>query len=214
MNKKYILPIAFAIILASAVFVIAANWATETNFDFDEGWNLVYGLQSPEQLSGALEESNIKAIYAFIPTTQQYLRAWPNPDAKAWEDLDKVMDDHELLQTAFWVYTDKGTAGTEGEYWLYDLPTPYTERPIYKGWNFVGITPDMISNSAIENIKGNCNIEKSYVWVNEFQEWREYALTNKFNENSFVGFGWVIKVSNNCNLGASVNIPQVPQMPN
>jgi len=212
MNKKFILPIAFAIVLASAVFVIAANWATEVNFDFDEGWNLVYGLQTPDQLDGqVLEKQNIKAIYAFIPSTQQYLRAWPNPDSKAWEDLDKIMDDHELLQTAFWVYTDKGAIS---EYWLYDSPKPYTERQIYKGWNFVGITPDMISDSEIGNLKGNCNIEKSYFWVNEFQEWRDLPLSSKFNDNRFVGFAWVIKVSNNCNFGTSLNIPQVPQMPN
>lgn len=210
MNKKFILPISLLLLVGLAIFVVAANWAAETNFDFDEGWNLVYGLASPDQFEGqVLEKQNIKAIYAFIPTTQQYARMYPNR-----EDSKINIDDDFLVQTAFWVYTDKGTSGTEGEYWLYDSPKPYTERPVYKGWNFIGITPDMISDSAIESIKGNCNIEKSYFWVNEYQEWREYPLTSKFNDNKFVGFGWAIKVSNNCNLGNSeADIPSVPNLP-
>ena len=117
------------LLVGLAVFVSA--WATTYGASVYKGWNLVYGFQSPEQID-TIDKSNIKAIYAFIPTTQSYLRAWPNPDEKAWQNLDKVMDDHELLQTAYWVYSYITVEGSLNglshftEYWVYDAPVHYT----------------------------------------------------------------------------------------
>ena len=210
------------LLVGLAVFVSA--WATTYGASVYKGWNLVYGFQSPEQID-TIDKSNIKAIYAFIPTTQSYLRAWPNPDEKAWQNLDKVMDDHELLQTAYWVYSYITVEGSLNglshftEYWVYDAPVHYTERPIYKGWNFVGVTKDMIPgplDTNLKDIKGNCNIEKSYFWNADMQKWEDASIENAQLEEGSLGSGWVIKVSGNCKLGTSNggNIPSVPQLPN
>lgn len=202
-----VLSAVFALMIIGVVSFVSA-WAGEVNFDFDEGWNLVYGFMSPDQLDGqVLEKQNIKAIYALIPTTQKYARLYPDMEKDAFNSID----DDEVSQMAMWVYTEKGALS---EYWLDNVPNPFTERQIYKGWNFIGITPDMVSQSPLEDIKGSCNIEKSYFFVNEFQEWREYPLTNKFDDNHFVGFGWAIKVSDDCRLGSSSSgITSPPGLP-
>jgi len=221
MKRKIILSIALTVILVSVVLVSA--WATTYGASIYKGWNLVYGFQSSEQID-TIDKSNIRAIYAFIPTTQQYLRAWPNPDEKAWQNLDKVIDDHELLQTAYWVYSDITIEGSLNglshftEYWVYDAPVHYTERPIYKGWNFIGVTKDMISGSKdtnLKDIKGNCDIEKSYFWIAEMQKWEDAPIEYAQLEERSLGSGWVIKVSDNCKLGTSSggNTLSVPNLP-
>lgn len=207
MKMKIIIIAIMSLLLLVSVFA----WSGEVWMDFDEGWNLVYGFQSPDQIQG-LESSHIKAIYAFVPTTQEYIRAWPDPNAKAWQNLDNIYDDHELLQTAYWVYTDKG-ANTE--YWLYDAPKPIEEHQIYKGWNFIGITPDL--EGRLETVVGSCNVLRSYVFDNEHQKWVEFPLTQEFSR-SMVGYGWVIKVSDNCFLGEvappDVDVGAPPPIPN
>lgn len=210
--------------LLVGISVFVSAWATEYGAPINKGWNLVYGFMSPDQLEGqGFEAKNIKAVYAFIPTTQQYLRAWPNPDEKAWQNLDNVMDDHELLQTAFWVYSDKSVEGSLNglsgftEYWLYDAPKAYNERPIYKGWNFVGISRDM-KGVPYKDFKGSCNILKMCVY--QRQNWDcggESSLDSNdvlIDSDYDLGQGLVIKVSDNCELGVSEgDVPSVPQLP-
>jgi hypothetical protein len=216
MKKKIIVPIALVLIVGLSAFVIAETWVGEMQQrPFEDGWNLVYGLMNPDQLDGQLlQKSNIKAIYAFIPTTQEYLRAWPNPDQKAWENLDMVFDDHELLQTGFWVYSEQDV---DSKYWLYDTPKSLNERPAYKGWNFVGITSDMVGKTLSE-LEGNCDIEKSYFFASTLQEWKptDEAMRPPYQyiEDKMVSQVWVIKVSNNCQLGTSGgSIPSLPSLP-
>ena len=134
------MPIALLTLLSLAVFVMAEHSGGEMNsFYFYKGWNLVYGFASAEQLEGqVLEESNIKAVYAFIPTTQEYARAYPDPEY----DKLRQLDDDELLNTAFWVYSDKAESS---EYWLETEVVPYDQRQLYSGWNFFGLTSYLIN---------------------------------------------------------------------
>jgi len=216
MNKKYILSISLILLVGLVVFVSAMNWSTEVGpVRLREGWNIVYGLQTPDQLDGqVLEKSHIKAIYAYIPTTGEYLRAWPNPDSQDWQNLDNVFDDHELLQTAFWVYTDEG-ANTE--YWLYDEPINVEERTMYAGWNFLGITPDM-NGKSLNELEGTCNIEKVYHYEALVQDWSPNLANDDFMDEKLtsdsVGLGIVIKVSNDCNLGSGGSSVTPPTIPN
>ena len=75
--KKLFFPATFTILALFSVFVYA--WTTEfSSIKITKGWNLVYGLADPEQLDGqALSKSSIKAIYVFVPITQQYARVFP-----------------------------------------------------------------------------------------------------------------------------------------
>lgn len=201
--KKTIFALVLVLLVGIVGFVLVSAWAAEINFNFNKGWNLIYGFISPDQLDGqVLEKQNIKAIYAFVPTTQKYVRLFPNPEMTLEDLEDKgIIDDNEMLQNAFWVYTEKGAIS---EYWLYDVPKPINEKPIYKGWNFIGITSDMIGKSLWEN-RGTCDIEKAYGWENEGdrQGWENINQYERINSPEAVGIAVVVKVSSNCNLGTS-----------
>lgn len=219
MDKKIGL-IGILILVGLILFVSAQSWAGEVGpIYLEEGWNLVYGFQTIDQLDGqALEDSHIKAIYAFIPTTQEYLRAWPDPDSSEWQNLDQVYDDHALLQTAYWVYSDKSG---QTEYWLYDIPKPIEERPLFEGWNFVGLTQDIVEEygqpdePTLLDIQGNCDIEKAYLWLGgEWFDFDEIGRDVAELESNLLYKGMVVKVSDDCTLNAAyseeVTPPPVP----
>jgi len=94
---------------------------------------------------------------------------------------------------------------------------PVEERQIYEGWNFVGITPDMIGdNTGVEALAGDCNISRSYTFVSDGQEWQEFPLDEEFSSDA-AGYTWVIKVDGACNLEMSLPVippfPVVPELP-
>jgi hypothetical protein len=210
MNKKIIMPIALLTLLSLAVFVSA--WTIEYGTTINEGWNLVYAFIEPEQIQG-IEPSNIKAIYGFMPTTQEYVRFYPNPE------MDKItlMDGDQFRNTAFWVYSDAETGKEFNgryngvEYWLAEEPIPYNERQLYEGWNFVGITSDMVGKS-VEEIKGTCSIEKQYIWISSEKKWATFP---EMIYPSMAGKGFIIKVSEDCKLGTPTGeIDSPPTIPN
>jgi len=214
MKQKIFLTIAILSLLSLAVFVSA--WTTEYGVPIYKGWNLVYSFMNPDQLEGqGFEAKNIKAVYGFLPDTQEYVRFYPNPD------MNKInqMDGDQLRNTAFWVYSDSETGKEFNgiynaiEYWLYENPIPYNERQIYKGWNFVGITSNMIGKNLNE-LKGNCNIEKSYAWWAKRQNWDLIDMNDAPFSQNVIGQGIVLKVTENCKLGTSSGtIPTVPNLP-
>src|SRR3989344_86734 len=206
MNKKFVLPITFAIILASAVFVLADNFNIKYNVAVDEGWNLLQGFVTPDLITGGeITSQDVVAVYAYLPSENKYARIYPNPEVK--------VDDEELLNSAFWVYLKKSgwLEYNVEEEWAYA-----NNRNMVAGWNFVGITPDILGKSLNE-IMGDCNIEKAYFWNFEDKEWNSLTegrlKDNKFN-NDVIGLGVVVKVSNDCRMGSSggssINPPTIP----
>jgi len=68
---------------------------------------------------------------------------------------------------------------------------------------------------SLNDINGNCNIQKAYFWSFENQMWSD-MINSGFSifQNSQTGFGFVIKVSDNCKLGTSEDIiPSLPNLP-
>jgi len=198
---------------------------------FYEGWNLILGFGDPAQLSGHLEESNIKAIYAFDYTKQEYIRTYPNPEK---DKLRKLREDYLLSVTAFFVYSDKTVEGSlngmnhASEYWVTEL-APLNEKRLVKGWNLVGITPDMYHGTldgagyegeyfSWDSIKGDCVYEKIFAWNPEAQEWipmNSDLILKEYDFDDFLGSGMVVKVIKDCKLRDSGGeLPSVPPIPN
>ncbi|MBI2665464.1 hypothetical protein HYX12_02480 [Candidatus Woesearchaeota archaeon] len=213
MGKKqlliHLLLIVLIVSLASAVGEI-------TSAKFYEGWNLVYGFHSPEQLISSsdydLIGSNIKAVYAFIPTTQEYARTYPNPEV----DKLAVIDDDVLLNTAFWVYSEKragGMLGGERNLAQYQLETgiiPLSRRQLYRGWNFVGITDELIG-TPLNNLQGDCTWTDVYTYSREGSEMKWLDLLHNPNfmdeeelPTAVKNGGLLIRVVNNCRMGEAV----------
>ncbi len=161
-----------------------------------------------------ISAENIKAIYAFVPTVQKYAQLYP-PPAESSKDLEilRSIDDDELIQMAFWVYSDKSE--NKLSYVPLEIPSPFNSRKLYRGWNFVGVTLDMIQNPTypqltFNDIKGNCNVEKTYVFVGG--QW--YKLDPLPPLDDILSGGIVVKVSNDCQLGMeSAALPLPPSIP-
>lgn len=177
------------------------SWIT-----IDKGWNLIHGFYEPSQLSGGdIEPMNIKAIYAFISATQEYVRAYPNPEVEKLRNMGDV--DDQLQSIPFWVYSDK-SGRTEYEL---ERPLPVDKVFLYKGWNFIGITPDF-EDKSLNDLKGGCDVLKVYAFSDN--SW--YSLTDEMDEKLFDSdqikmHGLVIKVSDNCFLGETTPPPELPE---
>ena len=207
MNKKIILSIAFVIILASAVFVMADNFNIHYKVYSDEGWNILQGFGAYSLISnfvsGDVTNTDVLAVYAYLPDENKYARVYPNPEIK--------VDDEELLNSAFWVYLKKGG-------WIeYDVEEEWAHadnKQLKSGWNFVGITKD-IYRLQVKDWKGTCNVEK----IAGYQRGWGVVDTN-VNERTLadqeqdLGRGMIVKVSNDCTLkvnsGSNVAPPQIP----
>jgi hypothetical protein len=215
MKNKLIITTIFSLMLLAAV----SGFAGENWVHLDKGWNLVYGFAEPVQLQGqSLEQSHIKAIYALIPQTQEYFRMWPNLDNKDKEKFSAIMDIDDILQMPLWVYSD---IEADTEYWLQDLPKPIDGKALYKGWNFIAISIDDFSKFTVNELRGDCNIDKTYqfsggFWDDDTDKWLGWTINEKIplptvSNDKFTEL--LVKVSDNCKMGASGEILSVPQLP-
>ena len=218
MNNKIILLMSLMVLVGVVGFVTAIRTEKsypgttvtaefiEQNYHFFKGWNLVQGILNPEWVQS--NSKNIRAIYAFNPITKEYVRFYPNPENNKigetnyqWEFLASI--------GALWVYSDKDFTSN---YWKF-ADSPLTSIPLYTGWNFIGIASDM-KGQKINDIKGSCNIVK--VCDYSRQSWD--CISEDIGDHTFgdqdsdIGKGLVVKVSNDCKLGESIS--QVPQLPN
>ncbi len=204
-NMKKRLCIFFMLLIVSA-FVFAEK--QEVQVPIYKGWNLVYGFSNPKQLVGGLEPRYIKAIYAFIPKIQDYARVYPKPESSKFN----IINENELSQTAFWVYSRKTVKGslkdTEHsiEYWA-EEPMPFYERQMYAGWNFVGVTLDMVNTKEqsdsgnifhLKDLAGTCKILRAYGWGPEKKQWKD--IIDEDPTRDWIGLGIVLKVEKNCKL--------------
>ncbi|MBT7102658.1 hypothetical protein HN935_04065 [archaeon] len=174
----------------------------------NEGWNLIYGFFEPDQIKrGDIVEGDIKAIYALMPNIQDYARAYPSPD---WDVLE-LMDGDDVLNSGLWVYSE---ARGEMTYRLHFDIIPFEQRQIYEGWNFVGISPDMVKGLKLEDMVGDCEVSRSYMFDNNNQEWGDLPLSAEVDDNDAIGQAWVMKVEGDCNLGiAPPVLPTFPTLP-
>lgn len=217
------------VIVVMGVFVYASDEVRA--YRFAEGWNLVYGFLSPSQLvegsgpgailengNGGVTAENIQSIYVLVPNIQQYAMVYPDPSDE-YIALLRSIDDDELVQMAFWVYSDK--SGT-GHYMTNDDVVPFGERQIYDGWNFVGLTFDLAvqpgqgETHKFGEILGSCSVERAYlfldgVWFDIYENGG-----NDFEiDDDFLYQGLAIKASGDCKLGLSGGVvpPSIPTIP-
>lgn len=208
MNKKFVLPIAFAILLASAVFVIAG----EMRVPVEKGWNLIYGLNTDNPvnkvLSGSeIDAKNIKAIYVYLPQINSYGRLYPNPET---EKILQYLTVNDLENSVYWVYSDKSGMGK----FNVDEPMEFTQRILSPGWNFYPIYEDMVGKKVSE-FKGNCQVEKVVAFEPTKQQW--INLMDEEMQQEALGLGIVVKVNNECKFGEverNEPITPLPQIPN
>jgi hypothetical protein len=148
----------------------------------------------------------------YSPFQEKYIRVHPDIDL---EELRKDDDDY-VLTTSMWVYSNK--AGIMKYSTLEDY-FPLDKRPLYSGWNFYTITPEM-EDVFIES--GSCGIEKLVIW--EHQAWdviteeeleqvgMDYERFSLADHPGDVGKAVVVKVSGDCffDYDGGVEPPPLP----
>jgi len=241
MNKKFILPVAFAIVLGLALFVTAnSQQGTQDQITFEvrlnEGWNLVASgafASYPEQDS-EIKSSDLGAIFYYSPLQKKYLQVYPAPTTQRERDAySEVFDKEETLESnfqmesrAYWVYSNK--AGVLK--FMTDDVLPFNQRQLRSGWNFVSITSEMLDKN-LGDFKGSCEIEKISYWDKDYKKWEVLSpeiMREKMPAEASLdwyelllfevyqlGEGVLFKVPSDCQLGTSgnsnINPPQIPQ---
>ncbi len=212
--------IVISCLFVSATMVLNFNGSYDVEVFIYEGWNIVAATLPEEGISedSEIKLGDIKAAWLFttkfgeLSPSGEYVRAYPNPD------LDRIHqnDDTEMIRNAMWIYSKKNGVL---KYNTLENYKSLDDRLLYSGWNFAVIDP-MVAKTLYEKNVGTCDIEKSYFYNAESQEWVRYSLNDLFNEidgpedEDFIGLGWVIKVSDDCNLGSSGNVDGPPGLPN
>jgi hypothetical protein len=209
--------ILLVVLVSLTVFVSAVSThKQEGGYDIEiyveEGWNLVHAILPQYDIisfDGEIQISDIKTVFYYSPIKNKYIEFYPS---FSQSELSERENNDGLLMNSFWIYT------TKAGYLKYITPSGYPEQPedgfyqeVFRGWNFVSIIPEMIGKT-LEDIKGNCDIENAYQWVLKEKRWGKIPKENVFLEHkSPSGIGMIIKVTNDCTLGTSTNIPQLPQ---
>lgn len=226
MNLKIILPIVLVLIVGTAIFVSASMIVTNegdnkkaynVEIPVIKGWNLVAsGFTFASDLryldeTGDIKYDNIKAVYVYSNKIIEYISNYPEYDQRLYSANDYFNgDEQDIIGQANWIYVDK--SGTL-KYQTKAIKT-IDSTNLFAGWNFVSITPEMIDKS-LDNIKGSCDIEKAYFWNYVDKKWEEFPLVEDFEESEALGYGLIIKVTNNCKLGLGSSgaggIPQLPE---
>lgn len=116
-----------------------------------------------------------------------------------------------IITQPAWVYSEKrGLLKMED-----DISIVLSKNELKYGWNFVTITPDF--TSPLNQMKGDCNIQKAYMYDAENQEWlnlENYMGEERMlGENSAQGQGLVIKVTDSCYMGGSGSSTTPPELP-
>jgi len=224
--------IVFSLLISLAVFVsaiqmekeipgygtISGNFIEPSVYLSGGGWKLIHGLPSPDWLSGRLEPENIKAIYGLHPITKEYVRFYPeNPELN---NLDISMD-YFVGNTAFWVYIEGNGITGEAEYFTLESP-PIENRQLFAGWNLLGLTYDLVESPqnplypeepTLMDIKGNCIIEKAYIWHGQWYDLSDDGFDVVELESTLENEGLLIKVEDDCNLGYSTDTSGPPGLP-
>ena len=204
--KGKIIFISIIFLIGISAFAIADNFNVRYRVAVDEGWNLLQGFGAYSLISnfisggGDIVNSDVVAIFAYLPNEKKYTRIYPNPQVK--------FDDKELLNSSFWVYLKKSG-------WIeYDVESEWAYadgRKMVAGWNLIGITKDML-RVKVKNWKGDCKIQK----IAGYQRgWNvidsgvdERTLADQEQD---LGRGIIVKVSSDCTLRRIIyNLPEIP----
>lgn len=218
--KKIALICFLAFVVLGIYFV--SGYVGEIEITAEKGWNLVYGLGDIDQLSGRWQGSDVRAIFLFVPRIQEYIRIWPNPETSKMSQLDK---EKEFYQGVFWVYSDSRVDGAK---YGVDSSLSLKGKVMYEGWNFISLNSENIQESSPNDIRGNCNIERTYAWDAHSASWddetgrlKETSSSADWTANSKIPLNgdvnqivnFLVKVSNDCTLGSSgsnINPPALP----
>ncbi len=209
MNSKLVLSISLVILIGFTLFVSAnmsytrsgskANYFTELTLN--KGWNLISAFNVAGIADASeLKKQDISSVWVYVPQSKKYYQIYPNLDP----EFSKQGFDYQY--SSFWVYSNK--VGTV-KYYSSEM-SPFAGMPLLSGWNFITIFPEM-KGKRFNDIKGTCTILKMCDFQRQNWDCADGGAGG-IDVDSNVGIGMIIKVSENCQFGAS-SITTPPAIP-
>jgi len=186
--------LAVSIVFILLQFVSAFEIESSINYTraevrIEKGWNFLLGFYEPSQLNSAnIAPHNIGGIYSFDSQSQKYMLVRPNYNSVNFNAS-------YLKNMAFFVYSNKAASA---EY-IHPKPMPIEELQLYAGWNYLGITEELIG-SSLDEVDGSCGIEGAYKWDSSAQEWSVFSADSNFDWDDLMT-GIAVSVKNDCHLG-------------
>ncbi len=205
--------------LSVLVFARMEGENLDGSVQLKKGWNLVtlYTFDDDSWERGDLGYEGIRAAYFYNRYNDDYIRLYPGLEKDKMSEFASQMGDPEeggsiyeyggYVNSAIWVYSEKNQIIN---FRTLDGPLFPEHVGLKSGWNFLAVTPEFIDKS-LNDLKGDCNIIKSYGWWTEQQDWDLIANDVPFHEST-LWRGIVIKVSNDCTLGSS-GVTEPPTLP-
>jgi hypothetical protein len=217
MKNKILILMIVGMLIVPVTFASWDSAEREIHIPIEKGWNLVYAGYSELNYGESpvkgndfnpkcFYRSDLKEYACFNDDTDL------NTDPK-WDWIRLLMDDAEkknkLLQSSLWVYSQK-----EGDMILHwdAMNEQHLDLSYYNmdaGWNFCSVVPPMVGYS-LDELKGDCEIEKAYFYDNVNVDWVEMDTSQVFDA-SVGGHGFVMRVRETCTLVKSQ--PIVPELP-
>ena len=108
-------------------------------------------------------------------------------------------------RNGFWLYSDSDMSLVVE---IKDK-TSLGDISLVRGWNIVPVTYDM-SGKSIDQISGECGIERVFGWDEYSQEWDALPTSYKFTEK-WVGRSILVRSSNYCNFNYGMLPPPMPE---
>jgi len=165
-----------------------------------KGWNLI-----PAVCDTGIEkiqEANINTMFVLNPNTREYVNIYHDGEFRNEDKLSPI--EEQVCSNSWWVHV------SESNLFKYtpDRLPKLEDKQIYRGWNFLIITPEMANDDdarpselfQANDFAGSCNIEKSFAFDPTEQQWVNFPVTEEFYQR-VTGFGWAVKVSENCKMG-------------
>lgn len=188
-----------------------------------KGWNLV-SLGLIENAANICPPKSLIVLYGYDPLENRYIKI---------KDVTEVSSHSEMLRSIKEFYTGSNlTRSPVNSGWLYSSAdceiiremswgSDFMQEDILEqirslgvkfpaGWNFFTVLLEMIGKS-IDEVKGDCLIEKAYIWNPEDQTW--IKLWEQKLPETLMGLGIVFKTTNDCQLGEIITIPGAPALP-
>ena len=180
----------------------------EKSMYFHKGWNLVHGLAGKEWITGGtgINQDNIKAIFGMNLVNKKYVRFYPSAEK------EQVTDIRYIPEMTYWVYSNN-----DGTLFYKSSKIDILKFTWQAGWNIIAVAPEFMGKSLNE-IKGSCNFEKAYWWSPREQIYVDVKSNLKeiTKDNTNIGTGLILKMTNECKLNVSGlnTIVPPPQLPN
>lgn len=180
-------------------------------FTLQKGWNLVSG-----KILFNIEENLLDRYtsYYYSPNENKYQLYKGEFSTEHQDYMNNYINKDEMF--SFWVFNDDNEERVYevSEYNFNSKELDFVK--LKKGWNFISVLNYEglnILDLSPKDIQGSCNIDRGYLFDTVNNKWNILNSESGNFKIQMLGKGWVVKVSEDCNLGLESNFGVPPQIP-